>query len=196
MEDYGQGKFSPRDMVLVALFAALAVVAALLFRFMGGMIVPFSLMPLVVLLAGGLLGARLGAYSMLVYVLMGLIGIPVFEKPPFGGPHYLFSPTFGFLLSFIVAAYITGLILQNKRDAGWVRIALAMLAGTLTIYLIGLPYLFFILKVYLGQSITVPGVLAVGFLPFIGFDLVKAALAGFLVQTVSQRLPAIQRQRV
>ncbi|MBF7082808.1 biotin transporter BioY [Desulfallas sp. Bu1-1] len=182
-------KLTPGDMVLVALFAALSVVAALLFRFFGGMIVPFSLLPFVVLLAGGLLGARLGALSMGVYVLMGLLGIPVFEKPPFGGPAYVFSPTFGFLLGFIAAAFVTGLILQGQRAAGPVRLTLAMLAGVAVIYAVGLPYLYVILNFYMGKSLDIPAVLATGFIPFIGFDLLKAAVAGVLVRMVGARLP-------
>lgn len=188
------GKLTPRDMVLVAMFAALAVTAALLFRFFGGMIVPFSLMPFVVLLAGGLLGARLGALSMGIYVIMGLVGIPVFEKPPFGGLAYVLSPTFGFLIGFIVAAYVVGLILK-EHDAGPVRLAAAMLAGVVVIYVIGLPYLYAIINFYMGKAMDIPAVLMIGFVPFIGFDLLKALAAGVLVKAVSVRLPQLSRQQ-
>lgn len=189
------GKLTPKDLVLVALFAALAVVAALLFRFFGGMIVPFSLMPFVALLAGGLLGARLGALSMGVYVLMGLMGIPVFEKPPFGGPAYVLSPTFGFLLGFIAAAFVVGLVLNGKRDAGPVRLSLAMLSGIVVIYAVGLPYLYGILNFYMGKSIDISGLLMIGFVPFIGFDLLKALVAGTLVRMVGVRLPEFKEQQ-
>ncbi len=182
------GKLNPRDMALVALFAALSVTAALLFRFFGGMIVPFSLMPFVVLLAGGLLGARLGALSIGIYVIMGLVGIPVFEKPPFGGPAYVLSPTFGFLIGFIVAAYVTGLILK-ERDAGPVRLTAAMLTGVAVPYIIGLPYLYAILNFYMGKAMDIPAVLMIGFVPFIGFDLLKALAAGMLIKAVGARLP-------
>lgn len=187
-------KLTPKDMVLAALFAALAVAAALLFRFFGTMIVPFSLVPFVVLLAGGLLGARLGALSMGIYVLMGLLGLPVFEKPPFGGPAYVFSPTFGFLIGFVVAAYVVGLILRDGNDAGPARLAAAMLAGVAVIYAVGLPYLYVILNFYLGKAMDIPGVLMIGFVPFIGFDLLKALAAGVLVKAVSARLPRLSGQ--
>ncbi len=188
-------KLTPRDMVLMAMFASLAVVAALLFRFLGGMIVPFSLLPFVALLAGGLLGARLGALSMGIYVLMGVLGIPVFEKPPFGGPAYLLSPTFGFLLGFISAAFVTGLILQGQRDAGPVRLSMAMLVGVVTIYAIGLPYLYVILNYYVGKSFDALQIVMLFFVPFIGFDLIKALAAGALVRMVGVRLPALKEQR-
>jgi len=188
-------KLTPRDMVLVAMFASLAVVAALLFRFLGGMIVPFSLLPFVALLAGGLLGARLGALSMGIYVLMGVLGMPVFEKPPFGGPAYILSPTFGFLLGFIVAAFVTGLILQGQRDAGPVRLSLAMLAGVVTIYAIGLPYLYVILNYYVGKPFDALQIVMLFFVPFIGLDLLKALAAGALVRMVGVRLPILKEQQ-
>lgn len=188
-------KLTPREIVLMAMFASLAVVAALLFRFLGGMIVPFSLLPFVVLLAGGLLGPRLGAMSMLLYVVMGLLGIPVFEKPPYGGPGYVLLPTFGFLIGFIAAAYVVGLILQGKRDAGVVRTTVAMLAGVVVIYAVGLPYLYAILNYYVGQTYNVATVLTIGFVPFIGFDLIKAATAGVLIRLVSMRIPELRREQ-
>jgi biotin transport system substrate-specific component len=74
-------RFSAREITLVAVFAALNVVAAMVARY-GGSIVPFSLIPFMAMLAGGLLGARLGAMSMVVYILLGLAGVPVFATPP------------------------------------------------------------------------------------------------------------------
>lgn len=188
-------KMTPRDMVLVAMFASLAVVAALLFRFLGGMIVPFSLLPFVALLAGGLLGARLGALSMGIYVLMGVLGLPVFEKPPFGGLAYILSPTFGFLLGFIVAAFVTGLILEGHLDAGPMRYSLAMLLGVMVIYAIGLPYLYVILNYAMGESFNVLQIIMLFFVPFIGLDLLKALAAGVLVRMVGVRLPVLKGQQ-
>ncbi|KAF1085785.1 Biotin transporter BioY [Sporotomaculum syntrophicum] len=188
-------KLTPREMILVAMFASLAVVAALLFRFLGGMIVPFSLLPFVALLAGGLLGARLGALSMGIYVLMGLLGMPVFEKPPFGGPAYILSPTFGFLLGFVLAAFVTGLILQGQRDAGPLRLSLSMLAGVAMIWVVGLPYLYVILNYYMGKSFDLIQIMMLFFMPFIGFDLFKALAAGVLVRMVGVRLPVLKEQQ-
>ena len=168
---------------------------SLLFRFLGGMIVPFSLLPFVVLLAGGLLGPRLGAMSMFLYVVMGLLGIPVFEKAPYGGPAYVFSPTFGFLIGFIAAAYVVGLILQGKRDVGVIRMTMAMLAGVIVIYAVGLPYLYTILNYYVGKTYDVTAVLMIGFIPFIGFDLVKAVTAGLLIRLVSMRIPELRQEQ-
>lgn len=182
-------KFSARDITTTAVFAALAVVAAMLIRF-GGAYVPFSLLPFVAMLAGGLLGARLGALSIIVYILLGLIGVPVFATPPFGGPAYVLKPTFGFLLGFAGGAYVIGALLKNREQSGFVRYFLSMVAGLAVIYLIGLPYLYAILTFYLGKTVSVGQVLTIGFTPFIALDLVKAVVAAVLAKAVYRRLNA------
>jgi len=182
-------KFSARDITMTAVFSALAVVAAVLVRYAGS-IVPFSLLPFVVMLAGGLLGARLGALSIIVYILLGLIGIPVFANPPFGGPSYVLQPTFGFLIGFVGSAYVIGVLLKNREQGGLVRYFLSMLAGVVVYYVIGLPYLYAILNFYLGKAVSVAQVLAIGFTPFIALDIVKAAAAAVLARAVYRRLNA------
>ena len=182
-------KFSARDITMTAVFAALAVVAAMLIRYAGS-IVPFSLLPFVVMLAGGLLGARLGALSIVVYILLGLIGVPVFASPPFGGPAYVLQPTFGFLLGFAGGAYVIGALLKNKERSGFARYFLSMVAGLAVIYLIGLPYLYAILTFYVGKTVSVAQLLTIGFTPFIALDLAKAAAAAVLAKAVFRRLNA------
>ena len=180
-------KLSAKEITLVAMFAALAAVAAALFRF-GAPVVPFSLVPFVVLLSGMILGPRLGAMSMMVYVLMGLLGLPVFERPPFGGPVYILQPTFGFLLGYILGAYITGKMLQKKEKPGLIRYLAASVAGIAAIYLMGLPYLYLILNFYIGKVFPVLKVIQIGFTPFIIFDLLKGALASLLAMAVVRRV--------
>ncbi|MGI6492717.1 MAG: biotin transporter BioY [Peptococcaceae bacterium] len=182
-------KLSARDITMTAVFAALAVVAAMLVRY-GGSVVPFSLMPFVAMLAGAQLGARLGALSMLVYILLGLAGLPVFATPPFGGPAYVLQPTFGFLPGFVGCAYVTGLLLKDKEEVSIARYFLAMVAGILVYYLIGLPYLYIILNFYLAKTMSIAQVLAIGFTPFIALDLVKAVIAAVLAKAVHRRLNA------
>jgi len=182
-------KLSARDITMTAVFAALTVVAAMLIRYAGS-IVPFSLQPFVVMLAGGLIGARLGALSVVVYILLGLIGLPVFVSPPFGGPAYVLQPTFGFLLGFIPGAYVIGALLKNREESGFVRYFLAMTAGVVVYDLVGLPYLYMILNFYLGKSVSAATVLTIGLTPFIALDLVKAAAAAVLARAVYRRLNA------
>jgi biotin transport system substrate-specific component len=172
-------RFSARDITMIAVFAALAVVAAMLVRY-GGSIVPFSLMPFVVMLAGGVLGARLGAMSMVVYILLGLVGIPVFASPPFGGPAYVLQPTFGFLPGFVGSAYVIGLLLKNRKQGGLPVYFFSMVAGVAVYY--------FILNVYLGQAVSIIKVIYIGFIPFIALDLVKAAAAALMAKALYRRL--------
>ncbi|HBV96198.1 MAG: biotin biosynthesis protein BioY [Peptococcaceae bacterium BICA1-7] len=186
-------KLTAKEISLVAMFAALTSVAAILSRFSLIVIpftqVPFSLVPFVVLLAGMILGPRLGALSITVYAIMGLIGIPVFESP-MAGPAYILKPTFGFILGFIMGAYVTGTILPRQGSPTLARYLAASLAGIAAIYIVGLPYLYLILNFYLGNTVPVMQVLKIGFIPYIGFDLIKGVLASFLSMAVVRRLKA------
>lgn len=184
-----------RDMVKISLFTAMACVTAMVVRFGTPAVVPFSPMPMVMMLAGGLLGSTNGAISMALYLILGLIGLPVFASPPFGGLAYVFQPSFGFLLGFVAGAWVTGFVLSNGRDVArggtkstYLRFLLAMIAGIPVMYAVGLPYLYLILNVYLGKSAGALTVLKIGFLPFIAFDLVKAVIAAHLAFAVSRRL--------
>ncbi|MDP3012643.1 MAG: biotin transporter BioY [Candidatus Subteraquimicrobiales bacterium] len=177
-----------RNMVLVALFAALACAGAVLLRLGGEAVVPFSIMPLVTMLSGALLGSKKGSLSMFVYLLIGLIGIPVFAKPPYGGLTYIFSPSFGFLIGFILGAFVVGKILELTKKRSAVAYFLATLGGLTAIYACGLPYLYLILNFYLGKSFSVVQTLKIGLLPFILFDLVKAAIVVVIAKPVADRL--------
>src|SRR2546423_5432527 len=108
--------------------------------------VPMTLQPMAVLLVGGLLGARLGALSMILYLALGAAGLPVFTPTvPLLGFARLFGPTGGYLLAYPVAAYAVGAIVPPLRSVergsggeDWARVALAVLAGLLLIHLGGL----------------------------------------------------------
>ena len=97
------------QLVHIAMFAALMAIGANIASFLviGG--VPITLQTFFAILAGILLGSRIGAISMIVYAFIGLAGVPVFAKFS-GGMDTLISPTFGFILSYIFAAFVVGLI--------------------------------------------------------------------------------------
>lgn len=181
-------KISIREMVLVSMFAALACIGGLLLRFGGTGVVPFSILPFIVLLSGMLLGGRLGALSMVVYAILGIVGIPVFSTAPFGGLAYFVKPTAGFLLGFIGGAYITGIISERFKVRSFRGFLLAAMAGVAVIYIIGLPYLYVVLNFYVGKAVDVGGVLKLAFEPFIGLDLIKAAIASLLAVPISKQL--------
>ncbi len=177
-----------KDITRVAIFVAIAAISAIIVRFGGEAIVPFSLLPLVAVLAGSILGPRLGSLSMLVYIILGLIGLPIFAKSPYGGPTYLLQPTFGFLIGFMAAAFFSGYIIKKFSEPNYFQFALAMLAGIFVIYLFGLPYLYLILRYVTGTEIGWINIIKIGFLPFIGFDIVKAFLGAAIARPLVTRL--------
>lgn len=184
----------PRDIALVGCFAALMSAAALFSRFGGEAVVPFSIMPLVIMLTGALLGPRLAFLSVLVYILLGLVGVPVFARPPFGGPAYVASPTFGFLLSYLAAAPIIGWLVEraSRNGSGFVAYLGAMLAGVVAIYAIGLPYLYLVLRaaapVSFASLVFVPSKGGLSLAVLFALDLVKAAVAALIARPSRQRL--------
>ncbi|MDO9574062.1 MAG: biotin transporter BioY [Candidatus Contubernalis sp.] len=182
-------KLTTRDITFTAVFTAAACMVGFALKIVPQALVPFSLLPLVAMLAGGMLGSRLGALSMILYALIGLSGLPVFSTPPFGGFSYILHPTFGFVLGFIVCAFIAGKILEkNKKEHSLFRYSAAMLAGLGGLYIVGLSYLYLILTLYLGRETGFRELLMLGFIPFILFDLAKAALAVSLTRTIIRRI--------
>lgn len=163
-----------RDIVLTALFAALTAIGAFIR-------IPtpwssFTLEVFFVCMAGILLGPKLGALSQVIYVALGLVGLPIFTNG--GGIGYVFKPTFGFLLGFIAAAFVIGLV--NRGSSSPLRIALSCVAGLAVIYAVGLPYMAFILNAFLGKSLSFTAVLWAGMIPFLPFDALKIAVATIL----------------
>lgn len=133
-------KLSTREVALAGLMTGFMIVVTVITRIpFVHTAIPFSMQPLVALLAGLLLGSRIGALSMVAYVTLGLVGLPVFATEPFGGPAYLLKPTFGFLLGQVAAAYLAGKILESLGQISPSRYLLASLAGMCVIYLVGLP---------------------------------------------------------
>ena len=112
-----------RDLIYCALFAALTAIGAFLhFQLFQATI---TLQFFFTAMAGLLLGAKLGALSQLLYVVLGLVGVPIFAAG--GGFGYVFQPTFGFLLGLIPAAWVVGAVTGESLDPK--RMALASLAG-------------------------------------------------------------------
>jgi biotin transport system substrate-specific component len=104
--------------------------------------VPFTLQTMAVLLSGAFLGARRGAYSQLVYLFLGVIGLPVFAAVPntAAGAARLFGPTGGYLLAFPIAAFITGYIIEKNKS--YFAVISAMLLSNITILAVGVLFLY------------------------------------------------------
>ena len=171
-----------RDMILVALFAALTAVGAFIRIPLG--ISTITLQLLFTALAGVLLGARLGALSQGVYVLLGLVGLPIFASG--GGFQYVLNPTFGFLLGLIPTAYVIGALTERNGSPG--RIAFACLAGFAVLYCIGVPYMGVVCNAYLGKGLTFWQILKSGMLIYLPGDCLKIAVCAILAPQLDRAL--------
>ncbi|MGF7058558.1 biotin transporter BioY [Brassicibacter mesophilus] len=165
-------KFKTRDMVLISLFAALTAVGA--FIQIPTPLVPFTLQFLFCAYSGIFLGAKHGLYSQLLYVGIGLVGIPIFTKG--GGISYVLQPTFGYLLGFIGCAFIIGLFTERLQKITFTKILIPVLSGLAIVYLVGVPYLYFIVNRVASTPISFVTAIKVGFIPYITSDLIFSIL--------------------
>ncbi len=188
MTSTGNRKMRTIDIVLCGLFAALIAVGAFIRITIPTEPYPFtfSLQWLFVLLAGFLLGAKMGTMSVAAYVIIGLAGVPVFVHG--GGPQYIFRAGFGFLLGFIAAAFVIGLLskgvgkAQGSTGRELVRLLIAAVAGLVVYYFIGTAYYYFMYSCVLdtpaewGLGIAIVGCMST-FLPDLGLCVVAALLS-------------------
>lgn len=160
-----------RQLMLVVAFSLLTALSAQLVIPLPWTPVPITGQTFAVLLTGALLGSRMGAFAMILYLVEGASGLPFFRSGQ-GGIHYLMlSPTAGYLFSYPLAAFLTGWLAERGWDKSYVKAALAMLLGSLVILLCGWSYL---------AALYAPSALAAwraGVEPFILGDAVKIALA-------------------
>ena len=138
-----------KSLILCALFVALIIVGT--FIRIPVPLVPFTLQFLFTMLAGLLLGDRLGAVSVGIYIFLGLVGAPVFAEG--GGLFYIFKPSFGYIIGFAVAAYVTGVIANKTPKPGYKRLLAANFIGLAIVYLFGMVYYYLISDLYLGTPI-------------------------------------------
>lgn len=165
------------DLVLVSAGAALVAIAAQIAIPLWP--VPITGQTLAVLLVGSALGALRGSLSMVLYALLGLVGLPVFSDAS-SGVGVILGPTGGYIVGFIFAAAFTGWLAQRSWDRKVLNAVLGFLGGTVVTFAIGLPWLAVVLGLNLQQ--TLEG----GLYPFIIGGLIKAiAAAGIIAATWS-----------
>lgn len=172
-----------RKLAMTSVMAALMCLAGMMVHWVSPALIPFSILPVLVLMSGLILGAEYAAMAMLVYLVLGLFGLPVFSAPPFGGFGYILKPTFGFLIGNVAAAYVVGRV---YRQGSLLWAIIAVLAGLATLYLFGLSYLFFMLYSVLHSSISIASVM-IPFGPLVLGDLIKAGIAVWVGQEVVRR---------
>ena len=140
-----------KGVIYCGLFTALIAVGA--FIKIPIPVVPFTLQYLFTMLAGLLLGSRLGTLSVLSYMLLGLAGLPIFSEG--GGLWYVFKPSFGYIIGFAMGTFVTGWIAEHMEKKTVARYLLANLAGLFFVYAIGMIYYYIICNFVIDTPIAV-----------------------------------------
>jgi len=137
--------------------------------------VPFTFQPMVVLVGAAALGARLGVASQVLYLTLGIMGLPVFAASPVlpQGIARLLGPTGGYLMAYPLAAFVSGSLAEGGFDRRYVTALLSMIIGLAFVFAGGVSWLALFAQPVGGFA----GALATGFYPFIIPDLVKLAVA-------------------
>ena len=173
-------KITTQQMALVAIMTALTCIMAPFSLPIGP--VPISLTNLVIYFSLYLLGWKLGTLSYVIYLLIGLVGVPVFSGFT-AGPAKLFGPTGGYLIGFIPMAIIAGIVI-DKFSQRWIQI-LGMIVGTAICYAFGTAWF------CIQAGYTVSAALAVCVIPFIPADLIKMVIAMIIGPEIRKRLGAV-----
>ena len=167
---------STRKMALTGLFASLLAVSSQIAIPLGP--VPHTLQIFFVLLSGLLLGSRWGGTSVGVWIALGAFGLPVFAQGK-AGVAVLAGPTGGFLIGFMVCAFMVGKLTEGT-DYGFFRTALIMLVGLGTVYLIGLFGFMLSFQYFLHKPMTVDKAATLAVVPFLPFDIIKTIMAAYI----------------
>lgn len=157
----------------VAVFISLTFLGAYLRIYLPLTPVPITLQTFFVLLSGAVLGRRLGAISQAGYIILGSLGLPIFAGAT-GGILYLLGPTGGYLIGFMAASYIVGVMISMKKELTFGWTILAMLTGLVVVYLLGASWLSFVTKSNFSQTFVL------GILPFIPGAVLKLLAAAII----------------
>ena len=175
-----------------AVFIVLIIVGAFIKIPIPG--IPFTLQILFTTMAGLMLGGLWGGATVAIYLLMGLIGLPVFTTG--GGIAYVVQPTFGYLLGFVFGAIACGLIVsKSKKKSIWIYI-IASLVNMIIIYIIGVFYFYLIMTFYVGDGVSVKELVIMFFSINTIPDVFKCLLASFLSLKLSKILNKIGAKSV
>lgn len=152
--------------------------------------VPITGQTFAVLLVGMALGSRRGALALTAYLAEGIAGLPVFAEAKFGLATVQ-GPTGGYLLGFIAAAWLVGLLAEKGFDRGLLKTLAAMAVGTAVIYLCGVVWL----SPFVGGIAGESGALALGMYPFLIGDAIKAVAAALLLPAAWKFLGTTKNKR-
>ena len=168
-----------RKLTLCALFAALIAIGTHIK--IPTPLLPLTFQTLFVVLSGLVLGRRYGALSVCVYVVAGVMGLPVFTGSAL-------NPTFGYIVGFIPGAWLSGYIAERFKPC-FMTWTLGAVAGIAVIYAVGIPYYYVMSKYYIGNEIGAKTLLLYFVLMPIPGDVAKSILAGLIVQRLAVFFP-------
>lgn len=178
---------STRDLALMGLFAAVMAALGLMPKVTLGIGVPITAQSMGVMLAGAILGARRGAGAMAIFVVLVALGLPLLAGGR-GGLGIFAGPSGGFVVGFILGAWLTGLLAERlPLGVPFLRFLVAGIVGGIGgVYLLGIPHWVLITDSTLAHVLVV----ALGFVPG---DLAKAVVAALIAAAVYRGYPVLQR---
>jgi len=173
-------KINEKDLVMIALFAALIAVLGLVPKLTLASGIPITAQTLGIMLCGTVLGAKRGFLAAALFCLLVLIGLPLLAGGR-GGPGVLMTPWAGFFVGFPVAAFVAGLVMEKMRGPVAVAASVAAVAGGIVaLYGVALPWYMVTKPAGPLEAALVAGV------PFVPGDLIKAVLAGLVTQALAR----------
>lgn len=178
---------STRDIVLIALFAAIMAVLGVFPPITLPVVaVPITAQSLGVMLAGGVLGAKRGALSIVLFLVLVAVGLPLLSGGR-GGFAVFVGPSGGFLIGWIIAAFAIGSMIEKFWDKiNYFNAFLACVAGGIVLlYAIGIPWVAVAAKITFSQAFF-------GSMPFVPGDIIKAIIASGVIVTVAKSYPIIK----
>ncbi|MCD6322196.1 MAG: biotin transporter BioY [Clostridiales bacterium] len=174
-----------KDLIFISLFTSLAIAGAFLRISLPFLSITFQL--LFSVLAGIILGPVKGMIAMIIYLFLGLVGFPVFSLG--GGLGYVTQPSFGFILGFIPGAFVSGLVYNKLNLKPYTRTIVSFLAGAFVVYIVGITYMFFILKFYLANPEISLATTTLNVAPYILKDIVLA----FIAASLGRYIPTLRK---
>ena len=169
-----------KNLIYCGLFTALIAVGA--FIKIPVPVVPFTLQFLFTTLAGLLLGSKLGAISVAAYMVLGLLGLPIFSEG--GGVWYIFKPSFGYIIGFCIGTFVTGKIVETAKEKIFLRYLFANFAGLFIVYAVGMVYYYIICNYVINTPIAVGPLFLYCFVLTVPGDICLCILSAALVKRI------------
>ena len=174
-----------KRIIRISFFTLLAIIGGFIKIPVGT--VAFTLQTVFVVLAGFVLGARDGMFALLAYMIIGLIGIPVFTQG--GGFSYIFMPSFGYIIGFVIGAVTAGFVMSRFSTVNTLKIWVAGIIALLPVYIIGMAYQVMILVFVNGLTVSAALITLISILIYWAIDIVMI----FIISIVYPRLMSMMK---